>query len=200
MTKTGTISVNVQCETLNHSVNYADTGGGTVAKDFTLPAGKTGTLSTRTDDNMGVITLGAGHGLTNETVSVGWTGGKRVGMAITAYDSTTITVDGGTGDNLPTQSTSVVVGVAVPATDAVFDGDNMAFLLIKCPQRSVVNFLDSGPASLFVQEITVALGGYYWSEATGVTNPLTGNAIATINAYNLSTTATTLQLIAVTDT
>ncbi len=44
MTKTGTISVNVQCETLNHSVNYADTGGGTVAKDFTLPAGKTGRI------------------------------------------------------------------------------------------------------------------------------------------------------------
>ena len=69
-----------------------------------LPAAKAGTLSARTDDNTGVVTLAAGHGLeVGDVVDVYWSGSGnyRYGMDVTVVDGNDVTVDGGAGaDNL----------------------------------------------------------------------------------------------------
>ena len=69
---------------------------------------KQGVLTTRTSDTEGVITLGSSHGFSNDYVDVRWTGGSRI-QAFGSTGSTTITISGGTGDNLPAVGTAVTV-------------------------------------------------------------------------------------------
>lgn len=75
-----------------------------------------GSLTTRTDDDTGVITVSGGaRGLTtSDTVDVYWSGGSCLGMSITGVTSTEITVDSGEGDVLPAESTAMYV---VPASN-----------------------------------------------------------------------------------
>jgi hypothetical protein len=79
---------------------------------FTLAAATAGTLTTRTGDDAGVITLGDGHGLTSGTYDVYWTttGVNYVQYACTGViDANTLTIADGTGDNLPSGTTPPVV-------------------------------------------------------------------------------------------
>lgn len=145
----------------------------------TLTAGQSGTLSTRTDDDTGVITLGEGHGLTTETVSVAWSTGSRSLLSINSYDSTTITVDGGGGDALPTEGSTVIVGVA-QSSDVDFSGTLLEGIGIKADYRAILDFLDAGGSSLL--KIDIPSEGFFIWYSTLSTNPLTGNTIASLKA------------------
>jgi len=79
-----------------------------------------GELTTRTDDDTGVITVvsdsNAGHGITTaDTLDVffddGTTAGQRQGMTVTSVTNKAITVDGGTGAVLPVLNALVTVKV-----------------------------------------------------------------------------------------
>ena len=79
----------------------------------TIPAAKSGTLTTRTDNSNGVITMSSGHGIvTGNVINIYWTGGSRKG--ITASVSTNaLTVTGGSGDNLRTANTAIRVAKVI---------------------------------------------------------------------------------------
>jgi hypothetical protein len=78
-----------------------------------VPKGYAGTLGTRTDNDTGVATLGAGHGIVNGTVDVYWGNGSiRYGMTA-SVSGNDVTLDGGLGANLPSQGTAVVVSPRV---------------------------------------------------------------------------------------
>ena len=72
-----------------------------------------GTLTTRTDDDTGVLTLTSGHGvMTGNEVDVYWGEDgehSRLEMTVGTVSGTTVPIDGGTGDNLPATSTAVHV-------------------------------------------------------------------------------------------
>ena len=92
-----------------------------------MVAAKTGSLSTRTDDNTGVATLSTGHGiLTNDVVDVYWDGGVRFGMLATVSGNA-VSLDGGAGDNLPAQDTAVTVVKQTPI-EVNFDGDTLKII------------------------------------------------------------------------
>lgn len=78
----------------------------------TLPVGKSGSLTTRTDDDTGTFAC-TSHGLAvNDKADVYWSGAGniRYTMNVSAVgDENTVTLDGGSGDNLPAQATSVVI-------------------------------------------------------------------------------------------
>ena len=99
---TTTYSSTVQGGGISVQESVTRSGDSTVAAQIALPAGKSGTLTTRTDDNTGVVTVASGHGITDsDTVDVYWSTGRRYGVDVTATDSTTISIDLGAGDNLP---------------------------------------------------------------------------------------------------
>jgi hypothetical protein len=194
-TTSGILSVTVQCENIQWSQSYTDSGGGFVKHLIAIPAGKAGSSVKGTSSS--VITLAAGHGFTDASlVAVSWAAGKRIGMTVSAYDATSITVTNstGTGDTYPSGTTDVVVCTATAAPDVAFDGDNAAFLFVGCDQRATADFLDGDSVVLLSKEITTAGGGYYWSESSGVTRPITGNAVASVNGYNHSITAATITI------
>lgn len=143
--------------------------------DTLVNAGKSGTLTTRTDDNTGVITLGSSHGVTDShIVDVYWAGGVRYGMTVTGTDSTTISIDGGAGDVLPAAETTVVVGITEDIV-CVLTGDDARAISIVCNKRCHVDFQDAGGSELPLE--IAANGGWDWTYDSGLANPIAGDSI-----------------------
>ncbi len=188
------------------SISYSvvRTGDDPVATEVTLPAGKAGTLTTRTDANTGVVTVASGHGITtSDTVDVYWSTGRRYGVDVTATDSTTITIDVGSGDDLPSTSTAVVICKQVVINKAI-DGDNLSVIGF---QVVLANDNGFGTRLTFFDAINgggSAVGSgidldsnvpVVYDIARGVTNPLTGSPILSLVASNGDgTNAATLKI------
>jgi hypothetical protein len=170
----------------------------------TLPAGKSGTLTTRTDDNTGVVTVASGHGITaSDTVDVYWSTGRRYGVDVTATDATTISIDLGSGDNLPASSTAVVVCKQVVVNKAI-DGDALSILGLLIDVAASTGF---GTRLTFFDAVSAggsAVGSGIDLDANapvvyditgGASNPLTGSPILSFVASNGDgTNAATLKL------
>lgn len=152
--------------------------------ELTVPAAKAGSLTTRTDNDTGIVTVASGHGiLDTDVVDLYDSAGQllRKDMDVTAVTSTTISVDGGSGDNLPIVSTAVKV--AKQMTVGVFI-DRSAIQIfgieLKVPGATTQGralFLDSGPASVADLELT-ANSGIIAHVAAGATNPLSADAVS----------------------
>ena len=98
--------------------------------DTDLPAGKAGTLGTRTDNDTGIATLEQGHGVQQgDKVDVYDSHGSvvRYGMDVTNVAGNDVTLDAGSGDALPAQGASIVVSVQ-QSIDVTFDGDNLVLI------------------------------------------------------------------------
>lgn len=188
------------------SSSFARTADGVCAREIALPAGKAGTLTTRTDNDTGVATVETGHGITDsDTVDVFWSGGRRYGMTVSATTSTTISVDGGTGDNLPAQDTAVVVAKQV-RMDTAEIGDNLSVVAMEqryadptVDDPSHVTFFDAGDTEIYpfdLQPNTPVVNDI----AGGVANPFAGEAVTYAMVSNGSAAAAaTFKFIALHD-
>lgn len=182
------------------------TADGTVVREIALPVGQAGTLSTRTNDGAGVITLSVGHGIAAATVvDIYWAAGARYGVRIDSLGGTgdvELTFDdipAATGDVLPAASTAVVVTPRVNVNVAI-DGDEVEMFGAHCTQRSQVSFYDVGDALIKQYEIEIAESVEAWHSSMTGTNPLTGNPITYARASNSSsTTAATMTILVLED-
>lgn len=181
-------SISIGGYTVTSNGSLTDVGVATLATRETLPAGKAGVLTTRTDNNTGVITSNA-HGFTDaSTVSVTWTGGQRRCMTVSTYDTNTITIDGGDGDNLPAEESPLVFAADVKLNMA-FDGDDAFALVVHSTQNCCVSFR-TAVAEVFSPPVD-ANYAYVWIYGMA-TNPFLGeDDNATVKVANGSTTAAT---------
>lgn len=200
--------------TLNYSVTVSGLGGNIAQslprsanaggiREIELPVGKAGTLTTRDDNNTGTITMAdGGHGITTGAkVDVYWNGGVQYNVTVGTVVGSSVPIDLGVGDNLPTASTAVVVSVR-SQINLDIDGDNLVLLAIKqkfnsnaIESDSHIDFQDSGSAQVAEVDLE-ANGPQVWDIAGGSANPFTGNPITKAFASNGSTTeVATLQLL-----
>jgi hypothetical protein len=179
---TGTLSTTAQVGGITIQGTLSKTADSHMAYNPSLPAGKAGSLTTRTDNDTGVATLSAGHGIiTGDKVDVYWSGGMRYGMEATVSGNE-VTIDAGAGANLPAESTPLVVTKQV-VQDFVFDGDCVQLIAMLATRRCHVDFVDAGGVSLFERELA-ADTPWAWAADTGVTTPITGNAVAQLKVSN----------------
>jgi len=177
-------------------VNFARTGKMTfdslVSVDVVLPAlvaaQTNGALTTRTDNDTGVVTLSTGHGIaTSDVVDVYWSGGVRYGMTATVAGNL-VTVDGGAGDNLPVLSTTITaVAKQVEMNPLDLDGDTAQVIAVVYRNASDtganahMDLQDSGAASIraadLVHETTYGGLDEFADIENGDTNNYTGNPI-----------------------
>ena len=168
--------------------------------EVVLPAGKAGTLSTRTDDDTGVITA-PGHTLQiGDTVDVYWSvapAGRRYGMQVSSVDGDDVTVgtlagEVGDGDNFPAEDSAVVISKQVVINTAI-DGDKIQIIgvMLECPLDTAavghISFFDSGPAE--IHDLDLAHNDPTVIDvAGGAPNPFTGNPIVSSGASSGSST------------
>jgi hypothetical protein len=141
----------------------------------TIPAAKSGTLTTRTDDDTGTITMATGHGFsTSDLVSLFWNGGKRHNMAVTVTGDSVV-FDGGTGDVLPIATTAITAMKPVEVAFTV-DGDNVIALVGDGAAPGYIGiFDDEGPPELVHLLSVDNAKAHIWTTNLAETNPLAGH-------------------------
>lgn len=172
----------------------ADGGGG---NEVTITKGDAGTLTTRTDNETGSITMSdAGHSVTTgQVVDLYWSGGSRHGVTVGTVSGTTVPIgadDSGTGDALPSAATALVVSPRIEL-NASIDGDNVAALGFKFGFTSTTetsvgraSFQDSGDNEIAGYDLQ-ANGVRTFDITGGETNDFTGNPITHVVVSNAST-------------
>lgn len=183
------------------------TADGTVTREIAIPAGKAGSLSTRTDDGSGVITLAAGHGIAAlAVVDIYWSGGARYGVLVDTLSGTgdiELNFDDtptATGDVLPAKDTAVVVS---PRTtiNVPIDGDAVEMFGVHSTQRGQVTFYSAAKAAIKQFTLAAAENVESWYKGSAASNPLTGDPITYAEASNASpTVAATLTILSLEDT
>jgi len=184
------------------------TNSGTIALEDTLNTAKAGTLSTRTDNNTGTLTLGSGHGITDgQIIDVYWSGGVQRTVTVGTVSGTSVPIDGGIGDNLPTAATEITACVQ-KAINLAIDGDNadIVAVILETNDKSLrttanVQFLDAA-ADVIAEIDLVANVPQVWDIEGGSSNPLTGDPITNLKASQANSTTTetyTLKIVGVQD-
>ncbi len=190
-TATQTVSTVIAGTTITSTIRRTEEIAERVS--LSMAAGLAGTLSTRTDNDTGVLTVATGHGITiSDTVAVFWNGGFVKNCDVTAVTSTTISIDAAIGDNLPTATTAIVVSKQ-NSYSLLLSGDTLRVMAISCGQRALVDFRSSAPATLLAYDMAESEGRTWLSESD-VTNPLAGDTVATVHVANGGTTAATVAI------
>lgn len=201
---TGTIGKTVTIAGIQIQATATRSEAGLIGQDVNLPAGLAGTLTTRTSNTEGVLTVASGHGVSGgDKIDIYWEGGLRYGATVDSVTSTTITfgtAGAGAGDNLPAADTALVVAEQV-TIDEAFDGDDLQMIVAAATftaggsnARAHVAFLDAGGDVLFAVELADG-EGWDWTADTGVANPLTGDPVASIKVSAGTAAATRVQLV-----
>lgn len=184
------------------------TNSGTIALEDTLNTAKAGTLSTRTDNNTGTLTLESGHGITDgQIIDVYWSGGVQRTVTVGTVSGTSVPIDGGIGDNLPTAATAITACVQ-KAINLAIDGDNadIVAVILETNDKSLrttanVQFLDAA-ADVIAEIDLVANVPQVWDIEGGSANPFTGDPITNLKASQANSTTTetyTLKIVGVQD-
>ena len=167
-----------------------------------VPAAKSGTLSTRTDNDTGVVAVASGHGFTTgNKIDLFWSGGRRRQMDATVSGDN-VTLDGGTGDNLPAQSTAVT-GMVATEVEFTVTGDDVIMLGVLSPVPGFIVFVDNDPeapaeiaAATYEIEDSASPGRSWVSGGSG-TNPLAELVTSKVLFSHGSTAAQVMKAVAV---
>lgn len=159
----------------------------TAGAGVSVPPGFAGSLTTRTNNTHGIVTTtNAPSIVTNDVVDVYWTGGQRRQMVATVSGSA-VTVDGGSGTNLPVASTAITS--VVKATK--FTVSTITMVNVQAFGMQIAGTASVCQISLGVTTTAYAEGGnillnntttvgyffgttYCWDSSFSETNPIAG--------------------------
>lgn len=166
--------------------------------EIDVPVAKSGTLTTRTDDDTGVVTVATGHGITDaDTVDIYTAAGEllRKDCNVTATTSTTISIDAGSGTALPVTSTVLIVGKQVAFLPTILSDKIQLFalqlVLAGATTKGRAVFFTAAPAVAGSGDgdfTLVANQGQIYNVAGGQANPLDGDDVVSAAASQANTT------------
>lgn len=156
------------------NVAKTKTAEAAVVREVSLPAAKGGSLSVRTDDDTGTVVADSGsHGIsTGNRVDLYWTGGSRRGVTVGTVSGTSIPIDGGAGDNLPSQAADITIVVAQEFDLNVVGNDIEALAMYAGARGTIV--IEDGSGELMAR-VFEDLDNYIWYDGIGDVNPLAGD-------------------------
>lgn len=196
------IALNVTVGGVSIAKNWTRSGEHPNPYEVTLPVAQDGDLTTRTDDDTGVVTMDdAGHGIiTGDKVDVYWDGGVRYGMDATV-SGTAVTLDGGAGANLPADESPVVCCVQVDIPTQI-DGDLCQLFVASLEYADTtsvklghIDLQDAGPATIAEKDLEANVP-LFVDLGSDLANLLTGNPITSCKASHNDTANTATLKIA----
>lgn len=175
--------------------NYSGSASGDVGNHMSpvseVAAAKTGTLSTRTDDNTGVVAAASGHGAsTGNKIDLFWDGGSRLAMDATVSGDN-ITLDGGSGDVLPAAATAVTLmrHLAGASETIIFTPADLKALVAYVPVQGAIHFYESD-GTTYISSLQLDAGvAYTFIDGVVGDNPLTGESPAVVKMTHGDSTA-----------
>lgn len=193
---TGTVNNQVTVAGLVFNAQRSVESDGAVILSPTLPAAVSGTLTTRTDNTTGTLTLASGHGVTTGArldVYFG-SGLRRYGVTVGTVSGNSVPISGGTGDNLPVLNAAVTAMVPVLENFPVAGAD-LKGLFFGCDSPAVAVIRKSGPATVVALTATGSTGSYQWDAGSGVTNPFGSDVSVDVYLSHGGTAARQLRLV-----
>jgi len=154
-----------------------------------VPAPESGTLTTRTDADTGVVTITGTTITTSDKVMGFWEESgvrkTRTNMTVTDVTGDAVTIDLGDGDDLPAQDSAIDLAVQIDMA-AAFDGDDLVAIAATSTRDAAIAFYDSGDVLLLKCEL-YAGSAWFWQADSSTAVPITGNAVARMCIGNRDT-------------
>jgi len=169
------------------------TNDGQVGKEVSVPAAKTGNLTTRTDANTGELTMAASHGITTGArIAIFWTVGGvpgcRRGVTVGTVATNAVPIDNGYGDDLPADESAITACVEVEEAIAI-DGDNYNALFAYGDAQGSISLCGADGVEDFGHHFPLGQQSYEWYTNCGVANPIVGDVITKVFFANGSSAA-----------
>lgn len=187
-----TISGTLGGVAINSSFTLTATGA-LPAQQFALPAAVAGTLSTRTSDSAGELTLAADHGIVQgDVIDIYHVGGVSYGAVVGVVDGNDVPFTGAAGAVLPAEDAAVTTEVAT-SVDADWDGDLVEAIACLATEDACVVFLDD--ESVVIKAIELIAGRVWlWFNDGVAANALESNVVASMRVSQGGTTAGTFRM------
>lgn len=191
---------------LGRTLSFARTAtaDGAIVKDPTLAAAKTGTLSTRTSDTAGTLTMAGGHGIVDgDIIDIYWADGQATAALVGTVATNSVPFTLATGDVLPIATTAITAMVQRVETFSFADADLVALAVGAGTAACSVTFYDDADAAVGAVRVARAADGattqhYVWDDESGATIPVSDD-VATIGITHgdsaSSRAVTTLALV-----
>jgi hypothetical protein len=191
-------AVNIQ-RTISRTADHSNT------YEVSLDAAKPLSSWVKTDLDTAAGNLPGGHGYTNGTFDVYWTGGARYDVPGTIATNA-LSLDGGTGDDFPTSGNTTVVAYRQITINTAIDGDAIGLGAISLEyadesltSRGRLLFEDATGDDIAPLTVTGNQPAVY-DIAGGAANPFTGDPIVVCRASHENDSATaTLKIVTVED-
>ncbi len=182
-----------------------DVTNGSVIVDPTIAAAAGGSLTTRTSNTIGTLTMtSASHGIaTGNLVDIYWAddgsgvAGKRNLCVAGSVSGTLVPFTGGTGDNLPPADT--VITAMVPSLETfelVYTGMQALGLDVQGNNQASASLLGTSTSDVNLTIHSSANTDYIWTDASGIANPLSENITQVYLSHGDSTAARQVSLAA----
>lgn len=176
--------------------DIARDASGQIGQEITATAGQPGSLDTRTDNDTGVVGAdNVSHGIVStDKIDLYWTNsdgtiGRRVGMTATVSGQN-VTLDGGSGDNLPALNSTVRMGRRT-TVDVDFVADLAELIVAGCKDAAATVLFMASSAVQHTVELLAAEPWIWWD---AFANPMTGDTIDEIQVSVNADAATTVKL------
>lgn len=172
--------------------------------EVTLPVAHAISSWVKTDADTAAGNFTAGHGQTDGTYDVFWTGGQRVGVGVTITTNAAV-FEGGTGTDFPANGTTTVTCCKQVAISCALDGDeaelvalSLEYTTASAASAGYLNFLSAAPASIETVNI-IGNTPQVWTGSAAQAK-FTGDPIASLTASHANATlAGTLKIIIMQD-
>lgn len=177
---------------------------GTLIKDPSLPAAKTGTLSTRSSDTAGTLTMASGHGITDgDIIDIYWSGGQCTSALVGTVATNSVPFTLATGDVLPAATTAITAMVQVEEDFHVTEANLKGLFAAAGAAACSVTFYDGDDLPVGAIRVKAGTGAnnrhYIWDSEDGSTAALTDDCVKIGITHGDGSSARVVNVVAMTD-
>lgn len=155
---------------------------GDLAHEKSYAAAKVGTLTIRTDNDTGSLTMVTGHAITTgQRLDLYWAEAgvlkHRRGVVAGVVAGDVVPIDLGAGDNLPPAAHTPINVMVATQVDFRVDGDEVQGFSVACTGRAQIVFATAANAEIAAFVLPIAGLARSWFKDDGSVNPLAGQVV-----------------------
>lgn len=163
-------------------IESASLSGNSIAGvDRSMGPAKAGSLTTRTSDTVGTLTMATGHAFTTGArLDMYWTvagvSGHRRGVVIGTVAGDSVPITGGVGDILPAAASAVTAMVPI-AIEIRFDGNDLTAYVAGAEGKGIIVLASAADVELAAFVFPGGQGADEWYPNNGKTSQLVGDVV-----------------------